>query len=139
MLRTLELPAPSLSVSREAAPVENDAEIEATLAALTRKDRAGVLTLSGIFTFVHRDAIVASAARHHLPAVYFVREVALSGGLMSYGADVADIFHRSADYVDRIERGKTRRPARAKPDQVPNGRQIQDREGIRPFRRCSLP
>jgi putative ABC transport system substrate-binding protein len=112
MLRTLELAAPSFSVSIEAAPVENDAEIEATLAALAREDRAGVLTLSGIFTFVHRDAIVASAARHRLPAVYFAREVALSGGLMSYGVDVADIFHRSADYVDRILKG-------AKPGDLP--------------------
>jgi putative ABC transport system substrate-binding protein len=71
-----------------------------------------VLTLSGIFTFVHRDAIVASAARHRLPAVYFAREVVLSGGLMSYGVDVADIFHRSADYVDRILKG-------AKPGDLP--------------------
>ena len=53
----------------------------------------------------HRDAIIALAARHRVPAVYPFRYFAASGGLMSYGTDVAEVFQRAAAYVDRILRG----------------------------------
>jgi putative ABC transport system substrate-binding protein len=53
----------------------------------------------------HRDLIIALAARHRLPAVYPYRYFAASGGLLSYGSDVADIFRRAAGYVDRILKG----------------------------------
>jgi putative ABC transport system substrate-binding protein len=57
-----------------------------------------------IFTAVHRDAIVAAAARHRIPAVYANRISATQGELISYGVDPADLFRRSAAYVDRILR-----------------------------------
>jgi putative tryptophan/tyrosine transport system substrate-binding protein len=46
------------------------------------------------------------AARYRLPAIYQFRQFALDGGLMSYGPDTADIFRRSAAYVDRILKGE---------------------------------
>jgi putative ABC transport system substrate-binding protein len=49
--------------------------------------------------------IVALADRHHLPAAYNTRVFVDAGGLMSYGADVADIYRRAATYVDSILRG----------------------------------
>ena len=48
---------------------------------------------------------IALAARHRLPAVYPMRSFAAGGGLFSYGSDPADIFRRSAAYVDRILKG----------------------------------
>jgi putative ABC transport system substrate-binding protein len=54
----------------------------------------------------YRDAIVALAARHRVPAIYPFRFFAISGGLMSYGTDVAEIFRRAAGYVDRILKGE---------------------------------
>jgi putative ABC transport system substrate-binding protein len=54
----------------------------------------------------YREAIVALAARHRVPAIYPFRFFAISGGLMSYGTDVAEIFRRAAGYVDRILKGE---------------------------------
>jgi putative ABC transport system substrate-binding protein len=52
------------------------------------------------------------AAQHRLPAVYPYRFYALSGGLVSYGNDLADSYRRAASYVDRILKG-------AKPADLP--------------------
>ena len=54
----------------------------------------------------YRKAIIALAARHRVPAVYPFRYFAASGGLMSYGTDVAEVFWRAAAYVDRILKGE---------------------------------
>ena len=53
-----------------------------------------------------RRLIVALAARHRLPAIYFQRVFVSDGGLISYGADFFDQFRRAAGYVDRILRGE---------------------------------
>jgi len=53
----------------------------------------------------YREAIVALAARHRVPAVYPFRFFAVSGGLMSYGTDSDEVFRRAAGYVDRIFKG----------------------------------
>jgi putative ABC transport system substrate-binding protein len=53
----------------------------------------------------YREAIVALAARHYVPAIYPFRFFAASGGLMSYGTAVAEVFRRAAGYVDRILKG----------------------------------
>ena len=58
---------------------------------------------------VHINLIITLAARHKLPAVYWDRPSVASGGLISYGSDGIDQFHRAAGYVDRILRGA--RPA----------------------------
>ena len=50
--------------------------------------------------------IIALAARHKLPAVYFRRYFVTGGGLISYGSDFVDQFRRAAGYVDRILKGE---------------------------------
>ena len=54
----------------------------------------------------HRDLIVALAARHRLPAVYFERFFVAGGGLISYGVGLIDQYRRAAGYVDRILKGE---------------------------------
>src|SRR5262249_32721775 len=54
---------------------------------------------------VHRELIIALAARNTLPAVYFERLFVARGGLVSYGPDLSDQFRRAAGYVDRILKG----------------------------------
>ena len=61
---------------------------------------------AGAAGFLHRELIVALAARHRLPAVYAYRSHVMSGGLISYGADRVDQFRRAAGYVDRILKGE---------------------------------
>jgi putative ABC transport system substrate-binding protein len=55
---------------------------------------------------IHRDLIIALAARHRLPAVYSTRPFYAHGGLITYGPDILDQFRRSAAYVDRILKGE---------------------------------
>jgi putative ABC transport system substrate-binding protein len=68
--------------------------------------RAGALTVfpSARFQREHRR-LVDLAAKNRLPAVYTSREFVDAGGLMSYGANQADLFRRAATYVDKILRG----------------------------------
>ncbi|MGA8697270.1 MAG: ABC transporter substrate binding protein [Xanthobacteraceae bacterium] len=46
------------------------------------------------------------AAKHRVPAIYYLRQFVSEGGLMSYGPDTADIWRRAASYVDRILKGE---------------------------------
>ena len=55
---------------------------------------------------VYRDLIIALAARHKLPAIYFDRYYAAVGGLITYGVDYTDQYRRAASYVDRILKGE---------------------------------
>jgi putative ABC transport system substrate-binding protein len=104
-LRSLETTAPSFAVKATGALIRNPADIEGTLTALGQGRADGLIVLPDAFTDVHRDEIVALAARHRVPAVYGYRYFAAAGGLMSYGVDSGDIYRRAASYVDRILRG----------------------------------
>ena len=105
MMQAIEEAAPSFAVAVRAAPCRDEAEIDAIVAALARQGRGGLLVLTDIFNIVHRDAIVRAAASHRLPTIYFTRSFTSAGGLMSYGIDYADLFLRSAAYIDRILKG----------------------------------
>jgi putative ABC transport system substrate-binding protein len=106
MLRSIEDAARTFGVAALAAPCRDDAEIEAMMADLAREERGGLLVLDDPFAIAHRDAVVALAARRHVPAVYPLREFAAAGGLMSYGTDLTDLFRRSASYIDRVLKGE---------------------------------
>jgi putative ABC transport system substrate-binding protein len=55
---------------------------------------------------IHRDLIIALAARHKLPTIYFERYFVGAGGLISYGPDFIEQFRQAASYVDRILKGE---------------------------------
>jgi putative tryptophan/tyrosine transport system substrate-binding protein len=84
---------------------KNPAEIEAAFA-MVAQQRAGALVMSGdLYFMTRRDEILALAARHAVPTIYVYREVAAAGGLMSYGADLADGFRQVGVYTGRILKG----------------------------------
>jgi putative ABC transport system substrate-binding protein len=112
MMGTIDEAAKSLGVSVRAMPVSDEAGIDAAIKELGAEQRRGVLVLPSAFTVRYRDAIVASAARHRVPAVYPFREFATSGGLMFYGVNHPELFRHSASYIDRILKG-------AKPADLP--------------------
>jgi ABC transporter substrate binding protein len=82
--------------------------IETAIAALARKPAGGVIAMSDGFTVIHRDLIIALAARYGLPGV----SVSFLRRGRRYGVDLSDIHRRAAIYVDRILKG-------AKPAELP--------------------
>ncbi len=106
MLRAVEAVAPSVGVQLAAAAVRDAAEIEHAIDQFAREPGGGLVVLPSGATIVHRDLIIALAARHRLPAVYQYRLFVTEGGLMSYGNDLADQYRQAASYVDRILHGE---------------------------------
>jgi putative ABC transport system substrate-binding protein len=88
----------SPSVAIEVSPVNmTDAgEIERAVAAFARSPNGGLIVTGSALTILHRDLIIALAARHKLPAVYYDHYYVAAGGLISYGVDIVDQFRRSA-------------------------------------------
>jgi putative ABC transport system substrate-binding protein len=89
-----------------ATPVHDEAEIEAALTAFAREPGGGLIAAPDPFINTRRGLVLASAARHRLPAIYGFRQYVAEGALISYGPDAVDIVWRSASYVDRILKGE---------------------------------
>ena len=81
-------------------------EIERAITAFALSQNGGLIVTASPLSVVHRDLIIALAARHKLPAVYYERFYVAAGGLISYGANFIDQLRRTAGYVDRILKGE---------------------------------
>jgi putative tryptophan/tyrosine transport system substrate-binding protein len=103
--RPIEVVGPSFSITPVLMAARNTDELERMTEEFAREPDGGLMVVPEVSTVNHRGLIIALAARHRLPAVYPYRSFTASGGLLSYGADVADIFRRAATYVDRIFKG----------------------------------
>jgi len=87
-------------------------DFDAAFSAMAEKRADGLIVLINPMFFVQRQHIIDLAAKHKLPAIYEWKPFVQSGGLISYGADVPDIYRRTAGFVDRIVKG-------AKPADLP--------------------
>ena len=104
--------APSFGIELRPVEVRDASEIERAVSAFARSANDGLIVSSNALALLHRNLIVALAARHRLPAVYPFRFFVPAGGLVSYGPDSVDPHRRAAGYVDRILKG-------AKPADLP--------------------
>jgi putative tryptophan/tyrosine transport system substrate-binding protein len=102
----LQTAAPSFDIDVTPLNLRDAAEIERSIAAFASVPNSGLIVTASGLSFTHRDLIVATAARHKLPAVYWDRAPVKSGGLASYGAELRDQYRRAAGYVDRILKGE---------------------------------
>jgi putative ABC transport system substrate-binding protein len=98
--------ATSAGVDIKPVNVRDAGEIERAITAFARSPNGGLIVTASALSLVHRDLIIALAARHKLPAVYFERGFVANGGLISYGADFIEQYRRAAGYVDRILNGE---------------------------------
>ena len=105
-VREADAAAPRLGLQLTRAGVTKADEIEPAVASFAQERNGALLIPPNPFTAQHRDAIVALAARHRLPAIYPFRYWAAAGGLISYGNDLLEMYRRTAEYVDRILRGE---------------------------------
>jgi putative ABC transport system substrate-binding protein len=98
--------SPSFGVELRPVDMRDASEIERALAAFARSPNGGLIVTGSARAVVHRDLIIATAARHRLPAVYYDRYFVTAGGLISYGADSVELYRLAAGYVDRILKGE---------------------------------
>ena len=98
--------APTVGVDVIPVSVRDAAEIERAVAAFARASNGGLIVTASPLAAVHRDLIIALAARHKLPAVYYERSYTVAAGLISYGSDFVDQYRRAAGYIDRILKGE---------------------------------
>jgi putative tryptophan/tyrosine transport system substrate-binding protein len=96
----------SVGVEVQAVNVRDAGEIERTVTIFARSSNGGLIVTGSALAVHHRDLIIALAARHKLPAVYFERSFVTGGGLISYGPNIIDQYRRAAGYVDRILKGE---------------------------------
>src|SRR5262245_40276398 len=97
--------AQSVGVDVRAVNLRDASEIERAVAAFARIPNGGLILTFSALAVVHREVIIALAAKYKLPAVYYRRYFADTGGLVSYGYDVFEQFRGAATYVDRILKG----------------------------------
>jgi len=98
--------APSIGVDVSAINLRDAAQIEQDVTRFANTPNGGLILTASPLAVVHQNLVVALAARHKLPAVYYRRYFVTSGGLISYGPDVDEQFRGAARYVDRILKGE---------------------------------
>src|SRR5258707_346662 len=77
-------------------------ELDIAFASAAAQRADGMIVFGDPFHFNNAPRVTALAAEHRLPAIYISRLFATSGGLISYGSDIPDLFFRAGGYVDRI-------------------------------------
>jgi putative tryptophan/tyrosine transport system substrate-binding protein len=106
MSRDLQARARALGVQLQLLYAGTDGEIDAAFATLVAKSGGALLVNADPFFFIRRAQITALAARHAVPAIYYDREFAVSGGLISYGTDLPRAWGQAGQYVARILKGE---------------------------------
>lgn len=112
VVRELELTAKMFHLRLQYLDVRESKDVDTAFRTALTEQADAILTITGAILSLRRAQIIEFAARNGLPAIYHNSLFVEAGGLMSYSANLTDLFHRSADYVDRILKG-------AKPADLP--------------------
>jgi putative tryptophan/tyrosine transport system substrate-binding protein len=104
-LQAAKSPAAALSIDIIPMPVETAADIERSIPDFAAKPNGGLVLPPDSTNILHRDLLIALAARHRLPSVYGYRSFTEAGGLMSYSTDIPQQNRLVASLIDRILRG----------------------------------
>ena len=112
ILGDTERAARALGVQIHSLPLHGPDNFAKTFATMTARRIDSIIVLPATLPFVHRTRLVALTIRNRLPAMFWRREFADIGGLMSYGPDQPVMYRRAAEYVSKILQG-------AKPSDLP--------------------
>jgi putative ABC transport system substrate-binding protein len=104
-LKELEDAAPGLRVKLHVVNARERQDIDAAFVAMAKERAEGLVVLSDPMFFAQRERIVDLAAKYRLPGIFEWREFTEAGGLLSYGANIAEQYRRLATYVDKILKG----------------------------------
>jgi putative tryptophan/tyrosine transport system substrate-binding protein len=102
---SIQAAATSFAIEMSAATVHATDEIEGVIAAQAHDPGGSLVVIPDIFNRRNSDLIISLAARYGVPAIYYSRSFAESGGLIAYSDDVAEELRQAAGYIDRILRG----------------------------------
>jgi putative ABC transport system substrate-binding protein len=109
ILKASEAPARALGLDPAVVGVQRTEDFDAAVRTAIRAHIDGLVVLRDPILLINREKLVALAAENRLPTVYGMREFAESGGLISYGPDLAEMYRRAAHLVAKIFNGA--RPA----------------------------
>jgi putative ABC transport system substrate-binding protein len=112
VLKETEDTAKALGVQLQLVPALGPNDFDNAFSAMVRENAGAFIVLPSPMLFTENKRIVDQAAKNRLAGMYQAREFVDAGGLMSYGANLADLFRRSATYMDKILKG-------AKPADLP--------------------
>ncbi len=112
MIEELKTVAPSLSIKLSFVSVQTPEQFGPALSTVSRAHAQALYFMDDTFFFAHRTTLIKLALKARLPTIYGARPFVDAGGMMSYGADLRDVYRRSAGYVDKILKG-------AKPGDLP--------------------
>jgi putative tryptophan/tyrosine transport system substrate-binding protein len=105
-MKAAQTAAASLGRQIVAFSASSESELDAAFASMVQQRIGTLLGASDPFLFNRRDQIVLLAARHAIPAIYYLRDFARAGGLMSYGNSLTDMYRLVGVYVGRILKGE---------------------------------
>jgi putative tryptophan/tyrosine transport system substrate-binding protein len=105
-LGVIQAVAPSVGAEVTPVNVRDAGEIERAITGFARLPNGSLIVTASTLAGVHRDLIIALAARYQLPAVYPLRYFVPAGGLISYGPDQIDQYRQAAGYIVRILKGE---------------------------------
>jgi putative ABC transport system substrate-binding protein len=111
-LREGQEAAPTLGLQIQILNASTIGEIDAAFATLARERPDALFVAGDVFFLDRRMQFATLTARDRIPATYASRELVAAGGLMSYGTDIADMFHQVGVYAGSILKG-------AKPAELP--------------------
>jgi putative ABC transport system substrate-binding protein len=111
-VKAVQLAAHALNEQIKIYNISNEVELENAFAAFRKDDIKGFILVADPFFVDRRDQIISSAAHGRVAGVYFLREFAESGGLISYGSDLAEAYRQAGIYAGKILGG-------AKPNELP--------------------
>jgi putative tryptophan/tyrosine transport system substrate-binding protein len=112
VFKETERAAQGLRIEVQSLEVRSPNDIDRALITAMRQNASALIAIEDPLTTDYRHQIADFAAENRLPAIYGLRMFVDAGGLLSYGADLADLYRRAARYVDKILKG-------AKPSDLP--------------------
>jgi putative ABC transport system substrate-binding protein len=103
--KEIEAAARKLGLTIHSAEVRGPNDFNSAFSLLTRAHVDALILQTDQLTWIHRQQLANLTVQNRLPTIFFAREYVDGGGLMSYGASLADLYRRSAGYVDKILKG----------------------------------